>query len=148
MWIPTADAHGRVYYYHTTSRDVRWDNPWRDMLRDAQRFAERVLEVSRLRHLEASAHMGLALRLRRMFDRWTEVTASTRVRDVRALFDAWMRLRQTLLHSLGQRETLLEELVVHKLRCAELERELVRRKVNEADREFDRLRQRAKSGTE
>lgn len=144
MWIPTTDELGRVYYYNNATDDVQWENPWNAMLWETQKFAEEVLEVSKRRHLLGCAHMGLTFRLRRMFARWVDVMTSTRVQSACETFDAWMKMRQTLLFVLGKKEEMLEQIVVYKLKCTELEEELAKTKVKEAELEFERLSKHAK----
>ena len=147
MWAAAVDSDGRTYFYNTSTNEVQWTNPWKTMLLNTQEFVEDILDVAKTRRVLSCLHIGLTFRLRRMMDRWVDVVSSTRVQTMCATLDAWMQMKQTLLFVLQKRDDMLEQLVIYKLKCTELEDELAHTKVRQASLEFERMSRHAKAST-
>ena len=144
MWAPAADELGRVYYYHTQTDDVQWENPLKDALQETQEKVLDIMRLSKQQRVCRCVHIGLTFRLRRMFARWSEVMSSTQVETIAHVFNSWMLMKESVLASTDLRDETLEEFHQLKLRCSELEQELICCKLKEASFTFDHLRANAK----
>lgn len=104
MWRPVCDScrNSRVYWYHTTTNHVRWDDPKASMIHTAQSHLTDVLAIGRSQALARVCRTTIGWRLQLCLRRW-RAYCDGHFQNMINVFDSWHRMRQRVVRILQQR---------------------------------------------